>query len=148
LSCLDHIQAKQSLPISLVGAEIDDNSQVLDNLESVPPFVAEGNDIVILMGNEGQGIHPKHLEACQGRLIRIPQYGIGTASFNVNVACSIDLYHIHQWKYRRELLLMKNDHMDELPSQTKGAERKSSRVVAKMQIDNFVAGNEEERLTV
>ena len=150
LSCLDDIQAQQSLPISLVGVEIDENSQVLDNLEIVPPFVAEGNDIAILMGNEGQGIHPKHLEACQGRLIRILvlQYGVGTASFNVNVACSIVLYHIHEWKYRRALLLMKNDHMDELPSQTSGASRKSSRVVAKMQIDNSVSGNEEERLTV
>ena len=114
--CLDHIQS-QSSPISLVGVEIDVNSQVLDNVDETPPFVAEENDIAILMGNEGQGIHPKHLEACQGRLIRIPQYGVGTASFNVNVACSIVLYHIHQWKYRRELPLMKN--VDEAKSQTK-----------------------------
>jgi tRNA(Leu) C34 or U34 (ribose-2'-O)-methylase TrmL len=105
LSFLDDIQAQQSLPISW---ETDENSQVLDNLESLPPFVAEASDIAILMGNEGQGIHPKHLEAFQGRLIRIlvPQYGVGTASFNVNVACSIVLYHIHKWKYRRELLLI------------------------------------------
>ena len=101
--CLDHIQS-QSVPISLVGVEIDVNSQVLDNMDRTPPFVAEENDIAILMGNEGQGIHPRHLEACQGRLIRIPQYGVGTASFNVNVACSIVMYHIHQWKYRRELI--------------------------------------------
>ncbi len=102
--CLRHIQTS-SPRISLVGVEIDANSQVLDDMDATPPFVSEYNDIAILMGNEGQGIHSRHLEACQGRLIRIPQYGVGTASFNVNVACSIVLYHLHQWKYKRNLLI-------------------------------------------
>lgn len=100
--CLEHLH-NSSPKISLVGVEIDANSQLLDDIDATPPFVADHNDIAILMGNEGQGIHPRHLEACQGRLIRIPQYGVGTASFNVNVACSIVLYHFHQWKYRQLL---------------------------------------------
>ena len=106
--CLQHLEQKEP-KIALVGVEIDAKSQVLDDINATPPFVAEHEDIAILMGNEGQGIHPKHLEACQGRLIRIPQYGVGTASFNVNVACSIVLYHFHQWKYRQQALPIKSD---------------------------------------
>jgi tRNA G18 (ribose-2'-O)-methylase SpoU len=98
--CLEHI-AQHDRNIHLVGVEIDADSQVLDDMDAIPPFVSKHEDWAILMGNEGQGIHPRHLEACQGRLIRIPQYGTGTASFNVNVACSIVLYHLHQWKYRQ-----------------------------------------------
>lgn len=90
--CLEYLQ---TTGIPLVGVEIDATSQVLDST-----FLPDSqiSDLAILMGNEGQGIHPKHLEACQGRLLRIPQYGVGTASFNVNVACSIVLYHLFQWK--------------------------------------------------
>lgn len=98
--CLEHIDQHER-KIALVGVEIDADSQVLDDMDAIPPFVSNYEDMAILMGNEGQGIHPRHLEACQGRLIRIPQYGTGTASFNVNVACSIVLYHLHQWKYRK-----------------------------------------------
>jgi tRNA G18 (ribose-2'-O)-methylase SpoU len=86
--------------IALVGVEIDAQSEIMNDRDVLPRFTSDYEDIAILMGNEGQGIHPKHLEACQGRLIRIPQYGTGTASLNVNVACSIVLYHFHQWKYR------------------------------------------------
>lgn len=102
--CLQHIQGQEP-KISLVGVEIDAHSQVLDDMDATPPFVSENDGIALLMGNEGQGIHPIHLEACQGRLIRIPQYGVGTASLNVNVACSIVLYHLHQWKYRQHTVL-------------------------------------------
>lgn len=108
---MNHLQKLQEQPesrkIALVGVEIDERSQVLDSfyapLDKCDGGVNGGaetcyQDMAILMGNEGQGIHPKHLEACEGRLIRIPQYGVGTASFNVNVACSIALHHIDQWK--------------------------------------------------
>ena len=91
--CLAHLEATK---IPLVGVEIDSTSVVLDG-----SYQPQHEEMAILMGNEGQGIHPKHLEACKGGLIRIPQYGTGTASFNVNVACSIVLYHINQWKYRQ-----------------------------------------------
>jgi tRNA G18 (ribose-2'-O)-methylase SpoU len=49
------------------------------------------------MGNEGQGIQPAHLKNCDS-LIRIPQYGVGTASMNVNVATNIILYRFQNWK--------------------------------------------------
>ena len=96
---LEHMKTFSKM--ALVGVEIDEKSFILNDRDVVPPFASsEYEDLAILMGNEGQGIHPKHLEACEGRLIRIPQYGTGTASLNVNVACSIVLYHLHQWKYR------------------------------------------------
>ena len=57
----------------------------------------KNENIAIFMGNEGQGIHPKHLKECQ-ELVRIPQYGVGTASLNVNVAANIVLYRFHQWQ--------------------------------------------------
>ena len=96
---LEHIKTFSKM--ALVGVEIDEKSFILNDRDVVPPFASsEYEDLAILMGNEGLGIHPKHLEACEGRLIRIPQYGTGTASLNVNVACSIVLYHLHQWKYR------------------------------------------------
>jgi tRNA G18 (ribose-2'-O)-methylase SpoU len=98
INVLEHLTAFPE--IALVGVEIDARSHNLNDRDVLPPFASDSEGIAILMGNEGQGIHPKHLEACQGRLIRIPQYGTGTASLNVNVACSIVLYHFHQWKYR------------------------------------------------
>lgn len=91
--CLAYLETTD---IPLVGVEIDATSVVLDT-----NFSPQHAQMAILMGNEGQGIHPKHLEACNGGLIRIPQYGTGTASLNVNVACSIVLYHISQWKYQQ-----------------------------------------------
>eukprot|EP00934_Nitzschia_sp_Nitz4_P008993 Nitzschia sp. Nitz4//scaffold3_size479765//471349//471936//NITZ4_000196-RA/size479765-processed-gene-1.503-mRNA-1//1//CDS//3329551046//8983//frame0 len=97
--CVDHMTDKG---IALVGVEIDASSQVLDSRFDLSNAWSDmkplASDIAILMGNEGQGIHPKHLESCHGHLLRIPQYGMGTASFNVNVACSIVLYHLQQWK--------------------------------------------------
>lgn len=92
--CVDFLQQNS---IQVIGVEIDETSVVLDDAYEPPK-----GDCAILMGNEGQGIHPKHLQACQG-LIRIPQYGVGTASLNVNVAASIVLYRFHtRWKKRCE----------------------------------------------
>lgn len=95
--CLAYLKEKR---IFLIGVEIDESSVVLDEnyfqkLEA--SFQEEKhNDIAIFMGNEGQGIHPTHLKECQA-LVRIPQYGAGTASLNVNVAANIVLYRFHQW---------------------------------------------------
>jgi tRNA G18 (ribose-2'-O)-methylase SpoU len=93
--CLSYIQEKS---IYLIGVEIDDKSQVLDEkyFKSNGEMLQEKQNVAIFMGNEGQGIHPIHLKACQA-LVRIPQYGAGTASLNVNVAANIVLYRFHQW---------------------------------------------------
>ena len=93
--CLEWLTANN---VYLVGVEIDEESLVLNDDLDLSELKAD--DFAILMGNEGQGIHPKHLAACQST-IRIPQYGSGTASFNVNVAASIVLHHLHSWKRRR-----------------------------------------------
>jgi tRNA G18 (ribose-2'-O)-methylase SpoU len=85
--CLEYLQQEN---IYVIGVEIDERSQVLDD-DYVLPNV---DRMAIFMGNEGQGIHPTHLEACQA-LIRIPQYGVGTASLNVNVAASVVFHRFH-----------------------------------------------------
>jgi tRNA G18 (ribose-2'-O)-methylase SpoU len=92
--CVDYLQQKS---IFLIGVEIDETSKVLDDDYFQNNPYSSQTDIAILMGNEGQGIHPKHLQECQA-LVRVPQYGVGTASFNVNVAASIVFHRFHQWK--------------------------------------------------
>ena len=49
-------------------------------------------NVAFIVGNEGTGLHDKQLMNCH-QLCRIPQYGTGTASFNVYVASSIIIYH-------------------------------------------------------
>ena len=95
--------------VFLIGVEIDETSQLLNDDYFERNFPATttttnnnnnnrtNNDIGILMGNEGQGIQPAHLKNCNA-LIRIPQYGVGTASMNVNVATNIVLYRFQNWK--------------------------------------------------
>jgi tRNA G18 (ribose-2'-O)-methylase SpoU len=56
------------------------------------------SDTALLPGNEGQG-----MADCQ-QFVRIPQYGVGTASFNVNVATSMVLYRYQQERRRKQLL--------------------------------------------
>ena len=103
--------------IFLIGVEIDETSRLLndDYFERYFPAAAYANDgvggdettksngedsrIGILLGNEGQGIQPVHQKRCNG-LVRIPQYGAGTASMNVNVATNIVLYRFQNWKRR------------------------------------------------
>lgn len=111
--------------ICLIGVEIDDASVVLDFSNGcfsriIENFLVQrkqqqhiqhkqprkslpGLQIAILMGNEGQGIHPKHMRSCHG-FVRIPQYGVGTASLNVSVAASIVLYRFHEWIRSRSRL--------------------------------------------
>mmetsp|Transcript_14630 Transcript_14630/g.35291 ORF Transcript_14630/g.35291 Transcript_14630/m.35291 type:complete len:169 (+) Transcript_14630:23-529(+) len=93
--CLAHIVYNS---IYLIGVEIDDKSHVLDEnfFRRNEELLGQKQNIAILMGNEGQGIHPKHLQECKF-LVRIPQYGVGTASLNVNVALNVVLYRFHLW---------------------------------------------------
>jgi tRNA G18 (ribose-2'-O)-methylase SpoU len=93
--CLAYINHNS---VYLIGVEIDGKAHVLDenyfcrNKE----LLGHQENIAIFMGNEGQGIHPKHLQECK-LLVRIPQYGAGTASLNVNVAATIVLYRFNLW---------------------------------------------------
>lgn len=85
----------------LIGVEIDETSKLLNDDYFQTNFPdgdsGKGANIGILMGNEGQGIQPAHLKNCNA-LLRIPQYGAGTASMNVNVATNIVLYRFQNWK--------------------------------------------------
>ena len=75
----------------LIGVEIDATSIPLtDDYFVQRPFFDK--DTALVMGNEGQGIHPNHKKDCTGGFVRIPQYGSGTASLNVNVAASVVLH--------------------------------------------------------
>jgi tRNA G18 (ribose-2'-O)-methylase SpoU len=83
--------------IFLIGVEIDETSQPLNDEYFERHFPTHQVDVAILLGNEGQGIVPQHLKECKA-LIRIPQYGAGTASLNVSVAASIVLFRFQTWK--------------------------------------------------
>lgn len=93
--CLAYVNQNS---IYLIGVEIDYKSRVLDENYFLrnEELLRQKESIAIFMGNEGQGIHPKHLQECKS-LVRIPQYGVGTASLNVNVAANIILYRFHIW---------------------------------------------------
>jgi tRNA G18 (ribose-2'-O)-methylase SpoU len=97
----DCVQYLQSHSIALIGIEIDQSAVVLDSDYFVNQPLT--TDTALLPGNEGQGIHPKHMASCQ-HFVRIPQYGVGTASFNVNVATSMVLDRYHQERRRKQLL--------------------------------------------
>ena len=64
----------------LVGIEIGDDSQSIWNSQYTGPTA-------FMLGNEGQGLLPKQIAACD-RLVHIPQYG-SAVSLNVNVAGGI-----------------------------------------------------------
>ena len=49
-----------------------------------------------MLGNEGQGLSEKQISLCD-KFVYIPQYGSGTASLNVAVACSIVLHNFAIW---------------------------------------------------
>ena len=92
--CIQYLRDRK---IFLLGVEIDEQSILLDDdYFHKRPL---DKDVAIFMGNEGSGIHPRHMKECQG-FVRIPQYGVGTASLNVNVACSIVLYRFDQERQR------------------------------------------------
>lgn len=49
-----------------------------------------------LMGNEGQGLTPSQMAACD-QFVYIPQHSDATASLNVNAACAVVLHNFAQW---------------------------------------------------
>lgn len=69
----------------IVGIEIVEGAVPIET----HPF--EGNT-AFLLGNEGDGLSEKQMALCDS-FVYIPQYGTGTASLNVAVACSIVLHH-------------------------------------------------------
>lgn len=76
--------------IRLVGVEIHKDAKPIE-------VFLDGLDTAFLMGNEGQGLNQKQMNACDA-FVMIPQYGSGTASLNVYVAASIILQRFHQWQ--------------------------------------------------
>lgn len=62
-----------------------------------------------MLGNEGQGLSPRQMALCDS-FVYIPQYGAGTASLNVAVACSIVLHHFALWAGARQGLLWMLQH--------------------------------------
>ena len=94
----DCVAFLSSNKIRLIGVEIDETSVVLDDgYFSSHPLDC---DTALVMGNEGSGLHPKYMEACDA-LIMLSQYGSGTASFNVSIAASMVLYRFRQEQERR-----------------------------------------------
>ena len=86
--------------IRLVGVEIHPRAVNLEHYEG-------RGKLALLMGNEGQGIHEKHMKDCDDFVI-ISQFGAGTASLNVYVACSIVLERISQHQRERKKMVLLN----------------------------------------
>jgi tRNA G18 (ribose-2'-O)-methylase SpoU len=83
--------------IRLLGVEIHKDAKSVETF-----FDSNDTRTALLMGNEGYGLKEKQMDSCHG-FIRIPQYGHGTASLNVNVAASIVLQRL--FEHRRQLRL-------------------------------------------
>lgn len=93
---VEFLRAQQHPRIQMIGVEIHVDAKSIDHYcTNTTEGANNGNDIAFLMGNEGQGLSDKQMEACDG-FVRIPQYGNGTASLNVNVAASIILQRMYQ----------------------------------------------------
>ena len=75
--------------VTLCGVEITPEAQPVQK----HPF---RGPTAFLMGNEGQGLTPAQLEACE-QFVYIPQHSGATASLNVNAACAVVLHHFAQW---------------------------------------------------
>lgn len=85
----DFVAHIRSRNIRLVGVEIHAEAKTIaDFFDDV--------DTAFLMGNEGTGIHEKQMKACDA-FVKIPQYGVGTASLNVYVSASIVLHRYYHW---------------------------------------------------
>lgn len=69
----------------IVGLEQDERSTMLPDYETP-------DKVVLLLGNEIDGIYPEYRDQCDD-LIEIPMYG-KKESFNVSVATGIALYHL------------------------------------------------------
>ena len=105
--CLAHLKRHD---IQLVGVEIHPSAIAMDQL--LEDCSTSQKNTAFLMGNEGQGILPKYMSSCD-IFVRIPQYGVGTASLNVYVAASIVLHRFHQWQ-RTQRKYKQNDRTGQL----------------------------------
>jgi tRNA G18 (ribose-2'-O)-methylase SpoU len=72
--------------VPLVGIEIMEEALPLKGF----PFAESDFRIAVMPGNEGTGLNSKQKGVCD-KFVYIPQYGLGTASLNVNVATSLVL---------------------------------------------------------
>ncbi len=101
--CVNYLRDRK---IRLVGVEIQEHSLLLQDFclqlraqqqqhqqQHDPNHVRR--DMALVMGNEGQGLSSTQIASCE-TLVRIPQFGNGTASLNVYVAASIILQQCHQ----------------------------------------------------
>jgi hypothetical protein len=96
----DLVSYLQEHQIRLVGVEIDERAIGLEDLrkELFPlPQPQQQQHLALVMGNEGDGLSATQMDDCQ-YLLRLAQYGRGTASYNVYVACSLVLQRLHQWQ--------------------------------------------------
>jgi len=77
--------------VALVGVEIDERA-----VPVTEPGAAFAGPSAFLLGNEGEGLTPASLSACDS-LVYIPQHGPGTASLNVACAAAIILHRFTAW---------------------------------------------------
>ena len=75
---------------SLCGVEICEAAKPVQR----HPFA--GACTAFLMGNEGAGLTPNQIAACD-QFVYIPQHSDATASLNVNAACAVVLHHFAIW---------------------------------------------------
>lgn len=77
-------------PVRLIGIEIEDSALAIGDFCALP--AAQRESVAFMPGNEGTGLSKQQKAVCDG-FVYIPQYGGGTASFNVYVATTIVLHH-------------------------------------------------------
>lgn len=93
--------------ILLAGVEIDSRAITVKQLLNQITIKSQGQPqkgeeapttlLALVMGNEGQGLSATQIQACD-LLLRLPQHGVGTASYNVYVAASLVLQRLHQYQ--------------------------------------------------
>lgn len=104
----DVVTHLQKHDIPLVGVEIDARAVSVNELLATLGNQHKNDNgrmmqqqkqqhLAVVMGNEGQGLQPRQISDCQ-HLVRLPQYGSGTASYNVYVAASLVLQRLHQYQ--------------------------------------------------
>lgn len=88
--CVSHLR---KINVHILGVEILEDAKDVE--EDDNPFPSDG-EVALMMGNEGSGMSEKQMEICDS-FVRITQYGVGTASLNVNVAANIILHRHQMW---------------------------------------------------
>jgi len=133
--------------VDLFGLEIDTEAKNLTvnwggahRKDSPSPLFKRSS--AIMPGNETDGLTPfqKSLCAASGGFIYVPQFGNGTASLNVGVACAIAMCSFAVWanfperkrhpctdKFLVDAPLLRRGEVDELEMQTRRATRAEAR---------------------